>query len=117
MTARTKKAVNSLAYSSDITSTSFQSLGIGMSYVFSNCTSNRIQFGGNSKCNGRFEKQWFGSRQGFGKTGRLVSNALNKHFVNWGKAKSWYNNLKMINVFTEVIACIIKSTKASLNRT
>ena len=54
----------------------------------SNCTSNRIQFGGNSKCNGRFEKQWFGSRQGFGKTGRLVSNALNKHFVNSGKVKS-----------------------------
>ena len=33
MTARTKKAGNSLAYSSGVTSTSFQSLGIGMSYV------------------------------------------------------------------------------------
>ena len=78
MTARTKKAVNSLAYSSDVTSTSFQSLGIGMSYVFSNCTSNRIQFDGNGKCNGRFEKQWFGSGQGFGKTGRLARNCFAK---------------------------------------
>ena len=78
MTARTKKAVNSLAYSSDVTSTSFQSLGIGMSYVFSNCTSNRIQFDGNGKCNGRFEKQWFGSGQGFGKTGRLAAVIFRK---------------------------------------
>lgn len=78
MTARTKKAVNSLAYSSDVTSTSFQSLGIGMSYVFSNCSSNRIQFDGNGKCNGRFEKQWFGSGQGFGKTGRLARNCFAK---------------------------------------
>ena len=54
MTARTKKAVNSLAYSSDVTSTSFQSLVIGMSYVFSNCTSNRIQFVWNGKCHGCF---------------------------------------------------------------
>ncbi len=33
MTVQTKKAVNTLAYSADVTSTSFQSLGIGMSYV------------------------------------------------------------------------------------
>lgn len=35
MTEQTKKAVNTLAYSADVTSTSFQSLGVGMSYVSS----------------------------------------------------------------------------------
>lgn len=35
MTVQTKKAVNTLAYSADVTSTSFQSLGVGMSYVSS----------------------------------------------------------------------------------
>ena len=35
MSAQTKKAVNALAYSADVTSTSFQSLGVGMSYVSS----------------------------------------------------------------------------------
>ncbi|MDM8279633.1 phage tail tape measure protein [Ligilactobacillus agilis] len=35
MTEQTKRAVNTLAYSADVTSTSFQSLGVGMSYVSS----------------------------------------------------------------------------------
>ena len=37
MTKRTKTAVNDLAYAADKTSTNFQALGVGMSYVGGHC--------------------------------------------------------------------------------
>lgn len=80
MTVRTKKAVNTLAYSADVTSTSFQSLGGWDVLCIINSPPGKVQSSRNGECNGCAIECRFRSRQGFGKTGRLASNRFEQAF-------------------------------------
>ncbi len=88
MTVQTKKAVNTLAYSADVTSTSFQSLGIGMSYVSATAHQAGFSLSETASAMGVLSNNGLEADKALVKLAAWREIALKNNFVNSGKAES-----------------------------